>query len=244
MSNVEHVREQSAYLLRSVLCGCHASPALAEGLHRLRQARNYLSCLDGLPENTCIAARLLLELSQVALVSSRAALSNSASNDGSPISNHPRRSLRIGCINPHRNGLMNISGSSVVWRRLKDPEVGLLRTLDDFGFSLLGLSACRVFGDFQLPESLGARLDALGGVSYHSVGVLRPLEVCLASEVFFEHSTSTALLVRLGSMLVVFFALPVYSGAGSDAHWVASLTKASATSAPEAAAPNGDQQRD
>ena len=120
---------------------------------------------------------------------------------------------------------MNVQGSSVVWSRLVDKQLGLLRTMREFNFAVLGLPACRAFEDFSLPASFGADLVSLGGVSYASVGVLRPMEVALTSEVLLELSTPHALVTALDDIIVVVLALPTPSGVESDRKRVQELQR-------------------
>ena len=106
-----------------------------------------------------------------------------------------------------------------------DKRLGLLRAMQDFIFAVLGLRACRAFEDFSLPVSLGAGFVTLGGASYASVGVLRPLEVAVSSQVLLELSTPHALVTAADDLIVAEFALPTPSELQSERKWVQELQR-------------------
>ena len=195
---------------------------MAECVTKLRTCVGVLSNLDGLPSDTVSACKLVAHLAShgISCCSER----NAQSVVSPPGTVPSTQVLRVGCLNPHRNGLANVQGTAVVWKRLTDESNGLFRVLSDFSFSLLGLPACRVFADFSLPAFFGADIASVGGVSYGSVGVLRPLEMCCSSEVVWEESTKSSMIVKLEGAIVVIFALPTPSGPDSDERWVAEFT--------------------
>ena len=102
--------------------------------------------LAGLQEGTTKAYRLLVALAAVVQDAYRPHHVNKepSKRGGDAV---PSPALKLACINPHRNGLLDVQGTSVVWSRLVDPSTGLVRTMKDFNFTLLGLPACpRVLG--------------------------------------------------------------------------------------------------
>ena len=133
--------------------------------------------------------------------------------------------LTFGCLNPGRNGLSNIAGSAVCWKRLKDARTGLLKALKDFGFCYFGLPACRLPSDFALPFSSGVDLFSLGGPSYHSVGCLRSLESCSSTAILHNFSSQFFLLLKVDDLIVITFALPTTGQVQNDILWALQLEK-------------------
>ena len=189
-------------------------------MERLRICSTRHGRLEGLQENTSEAYRLMCGLAGRL----RRAVQGHSNSTGRQASSGPATHLvKVGCINPHRNGLVNVQGTAVAWSRLKDPRVGLLRTMHDFNFAFLGLPACRVPTDFVLPSHLGADLAACGGTSYASVGVLRPLEVAACTTVVTAECSSYFIVYIMRDMVFVIFALPTPAGPVSDRTWVQQL---------------------
>ena len=204
--------------IENVFLNARASPALDEGVHRLRLCGSRYTRLENVRDDTRQAYHLMSQLGEsvqrCAPTCSAVSLSPAVPNDSC---------LRVACINPHRNGLLDVAGSAVAWYRLKDPQLGLLHTMQEFNFAFIGLPACRVFADFALPMALGADLFSIGGASYTSVGVLRPLELTISSEIIHSESSAYSLIYVLEGIVFVVFSLPTPSGVESDKEWCKQL---------------------
>ena len=135
--------------------------------------------------------------------------------------------VRIGSLVPHRNGLMDVEGKRLMWRRLQAKPWGLLPAAERMSLHALCLPAVRVWEDFQLPRATGFELETWGGVSYHSVGVLRPVDVCDQGsvEILREFCSSTATVLWTVGVVIVTFALPTQGGAEADVLWVGALRR-------------------
>jgi hypothetical protein len=229
--------EKVCRLIDDTLSGCSRSDALCESMRRLEALRlEALQASRGaLPPDTLTACHLLAQLSDC--VKRYSVVYEPVLNSGSRQSGGVASdmTLRIGCINPHRNGLLNINGTAFCWKRLTHPVTGLLHTPKEFGFSGLGLPACRVLEDFELPVTLGAHFATTGGPSYDSVGLLRKLDTCLDSEIIYDLSSKHVLLTRFADVIVAFFALPTPSGSKSDTLWAQALSDGAAAASSAAA---------
>ena len=130
--------------------------------------------------------------------------------------------VRLGSLVPHRNGLMDVMGRRVQWGRIKNPQRGLLPAMEGLGLHILGLPGVRVWEDFELPTSLGFRLESWGGVSYHSAGILTPVGPGPGeeSQTIYDLSTPTALVVLVSDLAIVWLALHTPGSSEADAKWI------------------------
>jgi len=193
-----------------------STAALTEAIQRLRRCAQRHGRLGDVRPETRSAYQLVCRLISVAEKAATKLPGHQRLHGQADARGQQGHTLHIGCLNPHKNGLTNVQGTAIAWSRIKDHEVGLVRAIRDLNLSFLGLPACRVPENFQLPVALGMELTALGGTSYASVGVLRSLEIAIGSPVLLAASTATSMVLKLEDIIFVIFALPTPSGPESD----------------------------
>ena len=217
---VKHAAER---FIRDLLQCSTASKALSEAALRLRLCAQDHSQLEGVRAKTRQAYDIMVGLARV--VDKEVGIKDPRESGSAQQPINRAGIIRVGSLNPHRNGLLNLQGSEVVWSRMKDLQAGLFRTVRDLNLAFLGLHACRIFEDFALPPVLGFDLTTIGGASYASVSILRPLEVCVQSEICIDRSSPYFLVYVMAGVVYVIFGSPTPGGFKSDEIWAAELRR-------------------
>ena len=141
---VDDVKLHLCHLVHRAFANLRASPALLEAPARLQICVQRHHRLEGLQWGTRVIFELLRQIEGSCRSSSKHFLGQQdPAAVRSAVTQMP--AVKVGYLDPHRNGLMSIRGSAVVWKRLMDKGLGLLRAMADLSCSFIGLPACRVF---------------------------------------------------------------------------------------------------
>ena len=122
--------------IRETLSRSRPSPTLDEAIVRMQLCGNRYTRVEHVQEGTKKVYQLMKRLAGVVKTAAPSSTAYGMVRAASVASGES--CVRAGCLNPHRNGLLNVQGSAVSWSRLKNERVGLLRAMSDFDFSFIG----------------------------------------------------------------------------------------------------------